>query len=133
MQIPCFLDVTGRVALQNRQNKGVACKIVQDKELREVSASTGRFRLKNDAKKMCRTVIERKSSGIIVLRSGEIICKDWPSGRAALARHGGSWFPTILLTGVPSTRTLCAGVEVRERIGHPEFLAISRVKRPAIR
>ena len=33
------------VALQNRQNKGVPCKIVQDKELRAVLASTGSFRL----------------------------------------------------------------------------------------
>jgi hypothetical protein len=33
-QIPCFLGFTGRVAPQNRENKGVPCKFVQDKELR---------------------------------------------------------------------------------------------------
>jgi hypothetical protein len=33
-QIPCFLEFTGRVAPQNLENKGVPCKIVQDKELR---------------------------------------------------------------------------------------------------
>jgi hypothetical protein len=33
-QIPCFLWFTGVVAPQNRENKGVPCKIVQDKELR---------------------------------------------------------------------------------------------------
>ena len=33
-QIPCFLGFTGMVAPQNRENKGVPCKIVQDKELR---------------------------------------------------------------------------------------------------
>jgi hypothetical protein len=34
------------VALQNRQNKGVICKILQDKELRDDSASSGVFWLK---------------------------------------------------------------------------------------
>jgi hypothetical protein len=52
------------VALQNRHNKGVVCKIVQDKELRDVSASVGSFRLKGG----------RKTSKIIVRRSKEIIC-----------------------------------------------------------
>jgi hypothetical protein len=32
-QIPCFLELTGWVALQNRENKEVPCKIFQDKEL----------------------------------------------------------------------------------------------------
>jgi hypothetical protein len=34
-QNPCFLEVTGRVALQNIENKEVLCKIFQDKELAE--------------------------------------------------------------------------------------------------
>jgi hypothetical protein len=59
-QNPCFLWVTGRVALQNIENKEVPCKIVQDKELRAVSASSGSFRLKNDAKKTCRMVFEER-------------------------------------------------------------------------
>jgi hypothetical protein len=50
-QIPCFLELKDRVALQNRQNKRVVCKIVQDKELREISASFGRFRLEGGAKR----------------------------------------------------------------------------------
>jgi hypothetical protein len=37
-QIPCFLKFTGRVALQNRENKEVPCKIFQDKELQTISA-----------------------------------------------------------------------------------------------
>ena len=45
-QNPCFLEFTDRVALQNIENKEVPCKIFLDKELRSVSASTGRFRLK---------------------------------------------------------------------------------------
>jgi hypothetical protein len=35
-QIPYFLCFTGRVALQNRHNKGVVRKIVQDKELEDL-------------------------------------------------------------------------------------------------
>jgi hypothetical protein len=38
-QIPCFLEFTGGVALQNLDNKEVSRKIFQDKELR------GRFGL----------------------------------------------------------------------------------------
>ena len=49
MQIPCFLEVTGMVALHNLDNKEVPCKILQDKELRAVSASAVSFRLKSDA------------------------------------------------------------------------------------
>jgi hypothetical protein len=41
MQIPCFHEVTDRVALQNIENKEVPCKIFQDKELRAVSAASG--------------------------------------------------------------------------------------------
>jgi hypothetical protein len=55
-QIPCFLEFTGRVAPQNRENKEVPCKILQDKELRGVSASSGSFRLKDGAKRTRRTV-----------------------------------------------------------------------------
>jgi hypothetical protein len=44
-QIPCFLEVTERVALQNIENKEVPCKIFLDKELRGISASVGCFRL----------------------------------------------------------------------------------------
>ena len=40
-QNPCFLELTGRVALQNIENKEVPCKIFQDKELRAVLASFG--------------------------------------------------------------------------------------------
>ena len=39
------------VALQNIENKEVPCKIFLDKELREVSASIGRFRLDGGAKR----------------------------------------------------------------------------------
>jgi hypothetical protein len=53
-QNPCFLEVTDRVALQNIENKEVPCKIFQAKELRDVSASVGRFRLENRAKRTCR-------------------------------------------------------------------------------
>jgi hypothetical protein len=35
-QNPYFLEVTGRDALQNIENKEVPCKIFQDKELRDV-------------------------------------------------------------------------------------------------
>jgi hypothetical protein len=53
-QIPCFLEVTGRVALQNIENNEVPCKIFQRKELCAVSASAGSFRLKGGAKRTCR-------------------------------------------------------------------------------
>jgi hypothetical protein len=46
--------VTDRVALQNIENNEVPCKIFQDKELREVSASSGSYRLKSGAKRRCR-------------------------------------------------------------------------------
>ena len=47
-QNSCFLEVTDRVALQNRHNKGVPCKIFQDKELRDVLAlPAGRRRQKD--------------------------------------------------------------------------------------
>jgi hypothetical protein len=49
-QNPCFLEVAGRVALQNIENKEVPCKIFQDKELRGVSVSSGSFRLDGGAK-----------------------------------------------------------------------------------
>jgi hypothetical protein len=44
-----FLEVTDRDALQNIENKEVPCKIVQDKELRDVLASPSLFRLKSGA------------------------------------------------------------------------------------
>ena len=50
-QNPCFHEVTGRVALQNPENKEVPCKIVQDKELRGLSASADSFRLKRGAER----------------------------------------------------------------------------------
>jgi flagellar biosynthesis regulator FlaF len=50
-QNPCFLEVTGRVALQNIENKEVPCKIFLAKELRAVLASPSLFRLKSCAKK----------------------------------------------------------------------------------
>jgi hypothetical protein len=53
-QNPCFLELTGRVALQNIENKEVPCKIFLAKELRDVSASVGRFRPENRAKRTCR-------------------------------------------------------------------------------
>jgi len=37
------------VSLQNIPNKGVICKIVQDKELRVLFVSAGRFRVKDAA------------------------------------------------------------------------------------
>jgi hypothetical protein len=46
-QNPCFLEVTVRVALQNIENNEVPCKIFPAKELRDVSASAGSFRLKD--------------------------------------------------------------------------------------
>jgi hypothetical protein len=51
IQNPCFLEVTDRVALQNIENKGVPCKIFQNKELRAVLASPSLFRLKSGAKR----------------------------------------------------------------------------------
>jgi hypothetical protein len=54
MQNPCFLEVTDRVALQNIENNEVPCKIFLAKELRDVSAPVGRFRLENGAKRTCR-------------------------------------------------------------------------------
>jgi len=53
-QIPCYLEVTDRVALQNIENNEIPCKIFLAKELRDVSASVGRFRLENGAKRRCR-------------------------------------------------------------------------------
>jgi hypothetical protein len=53
-QNPCFLWFTGRFALQNIENNEVPCKIFLAKELRDVSASVGRFRLENKAKRSCR-------------------------------------------------------------------------------
>jgi hypothetical protein len=53
-QIPCFLELTDRVALQNIENNEVPCKIFLDKELRDVLASAGSFRLQNGAKMTCR-------------------------------------------------------------------------------
>jgi hypothetical protein len=50
-QNPCFLEFTDRVAPQNIENNEVPCKIVQDKELRAVSASDGSFRLTGGAKR----------------------------------------------------------------------------------
>src|ERR1035437_9082553 len=57
-QNPCFLEVTRRVALQNIENNEVPCKIFLTKELRDVSASTGRFLVEGGAKKRCQDVIE---------------------------------------------------------------------------
>jgi hypothetical protein len=54
LQNLCFLDVTDRGALQNIENKEVPCKIFQDKELQEFTASVGSFRLKGGAKKTYR-------------------------------------------------------------------------------
>jgi hypothetical protein len=56
-QNPCFLEVTGRVALQNIENKEVPCKIFLAKELRDVLASVDGFRLEGGAKRTCRTMI----------------------------------------------------------------------------
>jgi hypothetical protein len=42
------------VTPQNRQDKEVTRRIFQDKELRDVSASVGRFRLEGGAKRSCR-------------------------------------------------------------------------------
>jgi hypothetical protein len=53
-QNPCFLEFTGRVALQNIENNEVPCKIFLAKELRGVSASVNRFRLEDGAKRRCR-------------------------------------------------------------------------------
>jgi hypothetical protein len=53
-QNPCFLEVTDRVALQNIENNEVPCKIVQDKELRAISASADSFRLEGGAKRTFR-------------------------------------------------------------------------------
>jgi hypothetical protein len=50
-QNPCFLEFTGRVALQNIENNEVPYKIFLAKELRAVSTSVGRFRLEDGAKR----------------------------------------------------------------------------------
>jgi hypothetical protein len=54
MQNPCFLEVADRVALQNIENKEVPYKIFLDKELRDVSASSGSIRLKGGANRTYR-------------------------------------------------------------------------------
>jgi hypothetical protein len=69
MQITYFHDLTGRVALQNRDNKEVPRRIVQDKELRDALVYFGRFWMKNDQDNW------RKSLELIMRRSREIICK----------------------------------------------------------
>ena len=56
-QNPCFLEVTDGGALQNIENKEVPCKIFLDKELRDVSASVGNFRLEGGAERTFRTMI----------------------------------------------------------------------------
>jgi hypothetical protein len=71
MQIPCFLEVTGRVALQNIENNEVPCKIFLAKELWAVLASVGRFQLSGGAKRTCRDDVCRKTSGIIVHEVGK--------------------------------------------------------------
>jgi hypothetical protein len=53
MQNPCFLEVTGRVALQNIENNEVPYKIFLAKELWDVSASSGSFRMEDGAKRTC--------------------------------------------------------------------------------
>jgi hypothetical protein len=79
------------VALQNRHNKGVTSKIVQDKELRVVSASAGGFWLKKDAGTMGEKLTE-----MIVQQSGEIICKPLRWGqRPSAKRAGGRSLPYL--------------------------------------
>ena len=73
-QNPCFLEVTDRVALHNPHNKGVPCKIFQDKELRAILATSGNFQLKDGAMRTCRDDVLKETSGIIVRRGREIIC-----------------------------------------------------------
>jgi hypothetical protein len=86
-QNPCFLWFTGRVALQNIENNEVPYKIFQAKELRAVSASVGRFRLEGDAKRACRDDVCRKTSGIIVRRRRELICKTEIRGQESEKTH----------------------------------------------
>jgi hypothetical protein len=78
-QNPCFVGVTGRIALQNRHNKGVACKILQDKELRAVKQGPGKRESSN-------TVFVVLAS--IVRARREIICKAAAVRQTALARQG---------------------------------------------
>jgi hypothetical protein len=59
----CFLWFTGRVALQNIENNEVPCKIFLAKELRDVLAFSGRFRLTGGAKRTYRDVFEGRLLG----------------------------------------------------------------------
>jgi len=87
------------VSLQNLDNKEVPCKIVQDRELRDVSPFDGSSRLRCGA----------KTSGIIVRRSRKIICKAPAVRRAArLSLAWGSWFPSSQNPG----------------LGHPAILIV---------
>jgi hypothetical protein len=70
------------VALYNPHKKGVICKIFQDKELRDVTASFGHFRMKNERNNwrnlwnsLCGEVVKlsaRLESGIKKRLRGEI-------------------------------------------------------------
>jgi hypothetical protein len=68
------------VALQNIDNNEVICKIVQDKELRELSASSVGFRRSGDA-----GTIGEKLLSLIVQERGDIFCKHLRCGQLAPA------------------------------------------------
>ena len=85
-QNPCFLEVTDRVALQNIDNKGVPCKILQDKELRAVFATVGSFRLEDSAKWTCRDDVCWKTSENHCARKEEIICNHLRWGQTLATR-----------------------------------------------
>jgi len=70
-QNPCFLEVTGRVALQNIENNEVPCKIFLVKELRDISASVGQFRLEDGANRTYRTMFEGRLLRIILHEVGK--------------------------------------------------------------
>jgi len=71
-QNPCFLEFTGRVALQNIENKEVPYKIFPAKELRDIS---GRFRLECGVNGRA-GIIGGKASKDYCAQSKEIICKE---------------------------------------------------------
>jgi hypothetical protein len=100
------------VALQNRQNKGVTRRIVQDKELRDVSASFGRFRLEGGAKKLCRDDDLRETSGIIMQRQRVIIRKHLRCGQRLALR-------SRVVRGISGPKIRPLRLRSGQALGHP--------------
>jgi hypothetical protein len=99
-QNPCFLEFTGMVALQNRENNEVLCKIVQGKELGVLSASVGSFRHEEEVRGRDESLAQSLVSTIrgASVRSAPpgrmILSLPHPQGCASLARGYFRWLPT---------------------------------------